>query len=99
MTYSRDKDGNLIYKESGHYVDQMHQGTQDRLNRMRRLAAMSPQTRKMRRELKRGQLPGSRNLLGKGKRRKSRRKSKRSHRKSKRTRRRTRRRSRRRRKR
>ena len=101
MTYSRDKDGNLIHKESGHYVDQMHQGTQDRLNRMKRLAAMSPQTRKMRRELKRGQLPGSRNLLGKGKRkrRKSRRKSKRSRRKSRRSRRRTRRRSRRRRRR
>ena len=99
MTYSRDKDGNLIYKESGHYVDQMHQGTQDRIDRMKRLAAMSPQTRKMRRELKRGQLPGSRNLLGKGKRRKSRRKSKRSRRKSKRSRRRTRRRSRRRRRR
>ena len=46
MTYSRDKDGNLIYKESGHYVDQMHQGTQDRIDRMKRLAAMSPQTRK-----------------------------------------------------
>ena len=89
MTYSRDKDGNLIYKESGHYVDQMHQGTQDRLNRMKRLAAMSPQTRKMRRELKRGQLPGSRNLFGKGKKRKSRRKSKRSRRKSRRSRRRT----------
>ena len=95
MTYSRDKDGNLIYKESGHYVDQMHQGTQDRLDRMKRLAAMSPQTRKMRRELKRGQLPGSRNLLGKGKRRKSRRKSKRSRRKATRSRRRTRRSSRR----
>ena len=57
MTYSRDKDGNLIYKESGHYVDQMHQGTQDRIDRMKRLAAMSPQTRKMRRELKEDNSP------------------------------------------
>ena len=35
---------------------------------MKRLARMSPQTRKMRAELKRWQRPGSRNLLGKGKR-------------------------------
>ena len=43
-----------------------------RLRRMKRLARMSPQTRKMRSSVKRGQLPGSRNLLGKGKRKRKR---------------------------
>ena len=71
MSYTADQDG-VKNNASGHYLSQDRQGTAYRLRRMRRLARMSPQTRKMRAQLKRGQLPGSRNLLGKGKRKRKR---------------------------
>ena len=71
MSYTANQDG-VRNNASGQYIGQNREGTTNRLRRMRRLARMSPQTRRMRGELKRGQLPGSRNLLGKGKRKRKR---------------------------
>ena len=71
MSYTANQDG-VRNNASGQYIGQNREGTAFRLGRMRRLARMSPQTRKMRAELRRGQLPGSRNLLGKGKRKRKR---------------------------
>jgi len=67
MSYTADQHG-VRNNASGQYIGQNREGTAHRLKRMKRLARMSPQTRKMRAELKRWQRPGSRNLLGKGKR-------------------------------
>ena len=67
MSYTANEHG-VRNNASGQYIGQNREGTAHRLKRMKRLARMSPQTRKMRAELKRWQRPGSRNLLGKGKR-------------------------------
>ena len=71
MSYTANEHG-VRNNASGQYIGQNREGTAHRLKRMRRLARMSPQTRKMRAELKRWQRPGSRNLLGKGKRKRKR---------------------------
>lgn len=71
MSYTANQDG-VRNNASGQYIGQNREGTAFRLKRMRRLARMSPQTRKMRAEFKRWQRPGSRNLLGKGKRKRKR---------------------------